>query len=280
MNIGIRLHDVAPGTLEERARIARQQGFTCVHLALSKTVGPELMNPAAATPGLACSVRRMLDGLDIAVLGCYLNLTHPDGEAYREILRKYQAHIRLAAWMGAGVVGTETGAPNAQYRYDPTRSHSPEALEMFIRRLAPVVECAERFGVTVAIEPVYTHIVYCPQAARTVLDTLRSDHLKIIFDPVNLLHSDNADRHDAVIQEAIDLLGEEIMVIHMKDFLPPAEPGGPYGACACGLGGMKDYSRILRFARDVKPYVQITLENTRPDNAEKTRLFLENYLEK
>lgn len=277
MNIGIRLHDTAHGTLEQRARAAREQGFTCVHLALSKTIGPELMAPAAATPGLAHSVRRMLAGLDIAVLGCYLNLTHPDGEAYREILRKYQAHVRLAAWMGAGVVGTETGAPNAEYRYDPCRSHTPEALEMFIRRLAPVVEYAESFGVTVAIEPVYTHIVYCPQAARTVLDTLRSDHLKIIFDPVNLLHPDNIDRRDAVIQEAIDLLGEDVMVVHMKDYLPPATAGGPYRACACGLGGM-DYTRVLRFVRDVKPYMQITLENTTPDNAEKTRLFLEGYL--
>lgn len=279
MNIGIRLHDMAPGTLSERARIARESGFTCAHLALSKTMGSTLMDPAAATPGLACSVRRMLDGLDIAVLGCYLNLTHPDGGAYREILRKYRAHVRLAAWMGAGVLGTETGAPNAEYRYDPCRSHSPEALEMFIRRLAPVVEYAESFGVTMAIEPVYTHIVYCPRAARTVLDTLRSDHLKIIFDPVNLLHTDNADRHGDVIREAIDLLGEDVMVVHLKDYLPPASAGGPYKACACGLGGM-DYTDVLRFVRDEKPYVQITLENTTPDNALQTRLFLEGYLEK
>lgn len=29
MQIGIRLHDVAPGTLEERVKIAHEQGFTC-----------------------------------------------------------------------------------------------------------------------------------------------------------------------------------------------------------------------------------------------------------
>ncbi len=36
MQIGIRLHDIAPGTLEERVEIAHEQGFTCAHLALTK----------------------------------------------------------------------------------------------------------------------------------------------------------------------------------------------------------------------------------------------------
>ncbi len=274
MNIGIRLHDMTPGTLAERARIAQEQGFTCTHLALSKTIGPELMNPSAATPGLARSVCRALNGIDVAVLGCYLNLTHPDEAAYRAILAKYKAHLRLAGWMNAGVVGTETGAPNAEYRYDPPRSHSAEALEMFIRRLAPVVEAAESFGVTMAIEPVYTHIVYTPKAARYVLDTIASDHLKIIFDPVNLLHPDNIARREDVVQEAIDLLGEDTCVVHLKDFLPEVNQYNQYKAGACGTGGM-DYTRVLRFVKREKPFIQITLENTTPENAERTRLFVE-----
>jgi len=207
----------------------------------------------------------------LAVLGCYLNLTHPDEAAYRDILRRYRAHIQLARWMNAGCVGTETGNPNAAYTYDPARSHTPEALEMFMRRVAPVVECAENFGVTLAIEPVYTHIVHDGKAARKVLDTIRSDNLKIILDPVNLLHPDNVDRRDDVIREAIDLLGEDVVIIHMKDY---QRGENKLVSMACGLGEM-DYTDILRFAKHQKPFIQMTLEDTRPDNAEAARLHLE-----
>ena len=275
MNIGIRMHDAAPGTLRERAGFVREQGFSCVHLALSKTINPALMEPAAATPGLAAQVKHDLGDIDLAVLGCYLNLTHPDEAAYRDILQKYRAHIQLARWMNAGCVGTETGNPNAGYTYDPARSHTPEALEMFIRRAAPVVECAEHFGVTLAIEPVYTHIVHDGKAARKVLDAVASDNLKIILDPVNLLHTDNVDRRDDVIREAIDLLGEDVVIIHMKDY-QRTENG--LISMACGLGEM-NYADILRFAKYQKPFIQMTLEDTQPDNAEAARLYLEQLAE-
>ena len=275
MNIGIRMHDAAPGTLRERAGFIREQGFSCVHLALSKTIDPKLMEPAAATPGLAAQVRHDLGDIDLAVLGCYLNLTHPDEAAYRDILKKYRAHIQLARWMNAGCVGTETGNPNAGYTYDPARSHTPEALEMFIRRVAPVVECAEHFGVTLAIEPVYTHIVHDGKAARRALDAIQSDNLKIILDPVNLLHTDNIEKRDDVIREAIDLLGEDVVIIHMKDY-QRTENG--LISMACGLGEM-NYADILRFAKYQKPFIQMTLEDTQPDNAEAARLYLEQLAE-
>ena len=275
MNIGIRMHDAAPGTLRERAGFIREQGFSCVHLALSKTIDPKLMEPAAATPGLAAQVRHDLGDIDLAVLGCYLNLTHPEEAAYRDTLKRYRAHIQLARWMNAGCVGTETGNPNAGYTYDPVYSHTAEALEMFIRRVAPVVECAENFGVTLAIEPVYTHIVHNGKAARKVLDAIRSDNLKIILDPVNLLHADNIDRRDDVIREAIDLLGEDVVIIHMKDY---QRAEGGLRSMACGLGEM-DYTDVLRFARNQKPFIQMTLEDTRPDNAEAARLHLEKLAE-
>ena len=36
MNIGIRLHDTAPGSLKERLAYAKAQGFSCAHVAISK----------------------------------------------------------------------------------------------------------------------------------------------------------------------------------------------------------------------------------------------------
>ena len=268
-NIGLRMHDAAPGTLEQRAKNIIAQGFSCVHLALGKVLDGSYMNPAAATPGLAHSVKKGLQGLDIAVLGCYLNLTHPDESVYRETVKKYQAHLALANWMQAGVVGTETGNPNKDYAYEPERSHTDEALELFIRRVEPVVKTAEKLGATLAIEPVYTHIVSDGKRARRVLDAIASPNLKIILDPINLLHKDNMHRRDEVIAEAMELLAPEIAIIHIKDYIWDGKSDRP-DECAAGLGEM-DYSHILNFVKQQKPYIQMTLECTQPENAQAAR---------
>lgn len=282
MQIGIRLHDVNTGlapecqTMEARAEKAREEGFSCVHLALSKVIKGVAFDDCALTEGLAMYARRVFarSELDVAVLGCYLNLAHPDPEKLRDIQSRYYGHLRAAAYMGAGVVGTETGAPNPEYKMDAS-THAEEALSIFIRNLAPVVERAEHWGVSVAIEPVWKHIVYDADRALQVLRAIASPNLRIILDPVNLLHSGNAEERDRVIGEAIDKLGEYVAVVHIKDFV---RDGDDLRAVAAGLGEM-DYTRILRFMKERKPYIQATLENTTNDNARTSREFLQRRYE-
>jgi sugar phosphate isomerase/epimerase len=157
------------------------------------------------------------------------------------------------------------------YHYDKEANHSAEALEIFIDNLRPVVEYAEKCGVILAIEPVYKHIVWNPRRAREVLDRIASPNLQIIFDPVNLLDPDNIDHRDEVIAEAMDILAPEIAMIHLKDYII-GEDG--MKAVGCGFGEM-DYTEIVRFAVEKKPYIQATLENTTPENAVRSRELIE-----
>lgn len=282
MQIGIRLHDVNTGlepalqTMERRAEKAREEGFSCVHLAFSKVIKGVDFDDCALTEGLGMYARRILsrEGLDTAVLGCYLNLAHPDPEKLREIQSRYFGHIRVAAIMGAGVVGTETGAPNPEYKTD-AETHTEAALDAFIRGLAPVVERAERYGVAVAIEPVWKHIVYDADRVLRVLSAVRSPNLRVILDPVNLLYAGNADQRDRVIGEAVDKLGGHVAVVHLKDFV---RQGGELKSVAAGTGEM-DYTRILRFMKERKPYIQATLENTDNASAVPSREFLQRKYE-
>ena len=258
--------------MEARAETARAEGFSCVHLALSKVMKGVAFDDCALTEGLAMYTRRVFarNELDVAVLGCYLNLAHPDQARLKEIQSRYFGHIRAAALMGAGVVGTETGAPNAEYKMD-ANTHTQEALDSFIRGLAPVVECAERRGVTVAIEPVWKHIVYNADRAAQVLDAIGSHNLRIILDPVNLLYPGNIDKREQVVGDAIEKLGDKVAVVHLKDFVPA---GDDLKSVAAGTGEM-DYTQILRFMKDRKPYIQATLEDTVNGNAAAAREFLE-----
>ena len=276
MNIGIRLHDTIGTNLEEHLRSAHEQGFSCAHIALSKTIpGFSMMDaPALMTDELAAQVRGLLDkyGIQCAVLGCYLNLATTDEEELAKTVACYKAHLRFAKAIGATVVGTETGAPNAGYKTCP-ECFTEESLQLFIDRLRPVVEYAEAIGAVIAIEPVCRHIVSTPARARKVLDAIDSPSLQIILDTVNLLNMENHTRMDELVAESIDLFGDRIRILHMKDYRP-VEGAADVASMACGTGVM-DYTRLIAFAK-ANPGIPMTLEDTVPANAMAARDHLEN----
>ncbi len=264
MQFGIRLHDAVQAPVEERLKIVKEQGFTCAHVALSKVISENSVAPEALTPGYAMYLRRLFDKyeLDCAVLGCYLNLATPDAAQLKAAQEKYMANIRFAAHLGAGVVGTETGAPHVEYKFEEA-CWNEESLQIFIRNLRPVVKYAEQMGGLVAIEPVVRHIVCNPVRARRVLDEIGSPNLRIILDPVNLLEIYNYEKQDEIIDEAIELLGKDVAVLHVKDF---AITDGRLVSVPVGQGQCH-WDRIMPYMKKEKPYMHATLEDTRPDNA-------------
>ena len=272
MRIGIRAHDVAYAPLDELIPNIHKQGFHCMHIALTKSIKEFKPGVETMTPGLAMYIKELCaeNKVDVAVLGCYLNLCNPNPEKHKEIVEKYKAHIRFASILGCGVVGTETGAVNEEYKYEPA-NHSDEALQCFIDNLRPIVKYAEQFGVIVAIEPVWKHIVNTVERARKVLDAIDSPNLQIIFDPVNLLYVGNIDKQDEIIEKAFDLLLKDIAVVHCKDYVVE---GDELKSIAAGTGGL-NYPLLLKKIKEYKPYVHCTLENTVPENAVATREFME-----
>ncbi|MGN1019911.1 MAG: sugar phosphate isomerase/epimerase family protein [Aristaeellaceae bacterium] len=289
MNIGLRLHDAAGVALEDRVRNAKAQGFTCVHIAMSKVIPGFKMSeaPERLTPELAREVSGILEryGMRCVLLGCYLNLASPDLEAHARTVEIYKAHLRFARMIGASLVGTETGAPNTGYRTCP-ECWTEESLQLFIDRVTPVVRYAEEVGQPFAIEPVCRHIVNTPERCQRVLEAVDSPMLRVILDAVNLLDRSNRPQADAVIADAIARLGSSTDLLHMKDFITENTPACEKAmaevantnmfdgllSIACGLGEM-NYAPLLALAKERG--IPMTLENTNPDNAEAARLHLE-----
>jgi len=279
MNIGIRLHDTAPGTLEQRLAFAKTQGFSCAHVALSKVL-PDFdmsMAPERLNDALAQRVHGAFDaaGMDCAVLGCYLCLTAPEGEELKRTQEIYRAHLRFSMKIGATVVGTET-PPASSLGMSQRDMESEEAFSLFMKCLRPLVRCAEEEGAILAIEPVCEHIISTPQRAQRMLEEIHSDSLRIILDAVNLLRSDMTNRADDVIEDAIERLGDRVSVLHMKDFIDAPGQSRPH-SIACGTGRM-NYESLLALARQYE--LPMTLEDTTPDNAEAARLHLERVNDK
>lgn len=268
LQLGIRLHDAEQLPLERLLPTIRGQGFTCCHLALSKSFPDVPFTPSSLTPGYANYLKKAFrtGGVDIAILGNYLNLLHPDEDYLDYAARMYTAHIRFASLLGCTMVATETGAPNREYAYCP-ECRDEKSLSLFIKRLKPIVRCAEQFGVILAVESVVRHSMWNPTACRKVLDEIGSPNLQILFDPVNLLDISNVDHCDELFREYFELVGEEIAAVHLKDYrhTPDGKELVTIGVGA-GLGEM-DYSQIMRYLKENKPHIFATLEDSTPADA-------------
>ena len=63
----------------------------------------------------------------------------------------------------------------------------------------------------------------------------------------------------------------DIAVIHIKDFIVK---DGALVSVAAGTGEM-DYTQIIRFIKEKKPYIHTTLENTTPENAVQAKAYIQ-----
>ena len=293
MEIGIRLHDTAGSNLEEHLKSAKEQGFSCVHIAMSKVIpGFKMADaPELLTDALADEVRGLMEksGQQCVLLGCYLNLCSPDAAAHERTLAIYRAHLKFAKKIGALMVGTETGAPNTGYKSCP-ECRTEESLRLFIERVKPAVRWAEEEGVLFAIEPVTRHIVYNAARCQQVLAEVQSDNLRVILDAVNLLDRENVHQAKEVVADAVARLGDSAALLHIKDFLPDGTDECAWArqnvanvnmfdgllSIAPGLGQM-DYRPLMQLAK--RRNLPMTLENTNPQNAVSARHTLEKILE-
>lgn len=265
LRLGIRGHDMEEAPFEEWVANIRKKGFCCTQLAVKKAIRDFNVNNEALTPGMAMYMRQVFaeNKVDVSVLGCYLNLADPNKERLKKTMDTYKANIRFASMLGCGMVGTETGAVNEEYKYEPA-NHTDEALEIFIKNCREIVSYAESMGVIFAIEPVYNHIVYDCKRARRVLDEIASPNLQIIFDPVNVISVDNYKNQDAILEEAFDLLKDDIIAIHSKDFV--IEDNRVISKITGE--GILNYDLLMKLVKKNKPLIHILLEGTKPENVE------------
>lgn len=273
MKIGIRAHDMERAPLEELVQNINKKGFQCTQLALQKAIDEFNVDKEALTPGLAFYIRDIFRkyNVDIAVLGCYLNMANPDNIERKDTLDTYKAHIRFASLLGCGMVGTETGAVNREYRYEEA-NHSEKALQILIENLKYVVEYGEKMGVIIGMEPVFFHIVSDIERTYKVIQAVNSPNLQIIFDPVNLLSYQNYKNQEDIMKGAFELFGKDIAAIHAKDFKVEGQEIRSYVSGE----GLLNYGLLLSLIKKHKPYIHVLLEDTTPSNVLQTKEFVEN----
>lgn len=274
MRLGVRAHDFGKLPVEELAGRIAGKGFSCVQLAPPKAIAGFDTDLGRLSPGFACHVKEAFQRqhLQIAVLGCYINLADPDAGQRQRQLARFKEYLRHARDFGCSVVGTETGSVNPDFSFHPG-NRSEEAFQTVLGSVREMVAEAERFGVFVGIEGVERYVISDPPRIRRLIDGIGSNNLQIIFDPVNLLSVENYHRQDAIITESFELFGDKIAILHAKDFVVE---GGSLRSVLSGQG-MLNYGLLMDLIKARKPYINILMEDTHPETVEDGVRFLRGF---
>lgn len=266
LRLGVRGHDMPVASFEEWVKSIADADFCCTQLALSKAIHDFNVNNTAMTSGMADYMKKVFEKnqVSVSVLGCYQNLANPDEIQLNQTIDTYMSHIRFAKYIECGMVGTETGAVNTEYKYTP-ENHTDKALHIFIENLKRIVEYAEKMGVSIGIEPVYKHIMCNVERTRKVLDAVNSPNLRVILDPINLLNAENERDHEKIVEEAFEVIGKEIDAIHIKDYIVADDGAILFEGLTVGEGKF-NIPHFLGILKEKKPFINILLEASTPEN--------------
>lgn len=277
MNLGVRAHDlIVLDDIEAIAQKVSEKNFTGIQLALAKALPSLNSSLGSLSPGMGRHIARQLNkhNVDVAVLGCYINPVHPDLEIRRQSLDRFKEHIRFARDFNCSIIGTETGSIHADFSFHPD-NHSEEVFLELVESMKELVEEAEKFGVIVGVEGVTKFTINNPQKMKRLLDTINSDNLQVIFDPVNFIDRDNYQRQEEMVAEAMELFGDRIVIVHAKDFILTEN-----GTKTVPVGqGLLNYEFILKEIKARKPFVQILLEDTKEPFMDESRDYLKRIYE-
>ncbi|NLF27361.1 MAG: sugar phosphate isomerase/epimerase [Clostridiales bacterium] len=225
-------------SVEDGIRMAKRAGFAGVELSMD-AVGLQGMNRENA----AREARRIAEGEGMALPSLASGLCWDDllTSAVPERRQRARDNIRrqadMAAEMGAesclvlaGAVGVDflkDGAPLLPYdgAYDAS-------LEAFAE-LAPY---AERAGVQLAIENVWSKFLLSPLEMRDFIDKIGSKAVGCYFDVGNVLLT-------GYPEQWIKILGRRILKVHFKDYR--REPGG-FNCFVDLLSGDVDFPAVMR----------------------------------
>ncbi|WP_251551565.1 sugar phosphate isomerase/epimerase family protein [Neobacillus muris] len=276
-NIGIRAHDVPSLSLEQLTKEIAGKGFTGVQLALAKSFPDINTGLGSLSPGLARYIGGAFrkENLQIAVLGCYINMIHPDVTERRKVLERFKEHIRYARDFGCSIVGTETGNVHAEIHYTED-NFTEQPYQQVVESVRELVSEAEKFGVIVGIEGGVNHPIHTPQRMKRLLDDIPSNNLQVIFDPANFLTIDNYQHQEQVFAEAFELFGDRIVILHAKDFVIDDNwvKMAPVGK------GLLNYDAVFKYIKYQKPHINILLEDTREPHLSHSKNYLQEKFEK
>ena len=171
-------------------------------------------------------------------------MIHPDIEKRKEQTERCRNLIKNCPGMGAPVVSLCTGTRHHDnaWQYHPANADRESWWDLIIT-LEQLLPVAEANNVILGIEPERANVVSSAPKARKLLDEMKSPSLKIILDAANLVKLSELDGTAQILEEAFDVVGDDLVHIHAKDVM--ADENKSHQPAGRGLLDFGVYCRLI-----------------------------------
>ena len=196
-----------------------ESGITNIHFNMACAGLPSL--PQSIPPEVITEIEEnaRLYQLDIIGISATFNMIHPSVEERNKGILAFEAIAEAANRLGVSFLSLCTGSrnPEDKWAWHP-ENNSKEAWKALYKSLEETILMAEKYQLTLGIEPEHGNIIQNSVLARTLLRELQSQHVGIILDPANLFETSSTKREIRyLISKAVDILGPDIIQAHAKD---------------------------------------------------------------
>lgn len=264
MKLMVRAHDLGVKGAENINKRLCELSLDGVQLVVYKSIDGVSYVPSALSQDDARKISRLIkqNGKDIALIGAYFNPVHPNIAKIENGIAVFKDYLSLAKAIGCDFVGSETGSYNGDpWIYHPM-NHSDEALDRVVETFSSLADFAEENGVNIAMEGAFGHVCHTPERLYDAVERIGRKNIKFIFDLYNYLDITNVDTAYNILDRGLSLLGDRILLFHIKDFVIEDNK-----LKQCGVGkGILDFDRILSTIYHHNPNAILVLEGTVGDD--------------
>ena len=264
MKLMIRAHDLGVKGAENINQKLCELGLDGIQFVAYKSIDGVACSPNQLTHEQAKEISHAIkqNGKNIALIGAYFNPVHPNTSKIENGIAVFKDYLSLAKDIGCDYVGSETGSYNGDpWIYHPM-NHSDEALDRVVETFSSLAEYAEFHGVNIAMEGAFGHVCHTPERLKEAVDRIGKSNIKFIFDLYNYLDISNVETAYDILSRGLSLLGDKILLFHIKDFIIDDNK-----LKQCGVGkGILDFDRILNAIYMHNPNAILVLEGTVGDD--------------
>ena len=218
MKPGIFARTFGASNIADTCEASKRSGFELLHFNLS-CVGLDSM-PLEIPEDVIHLINSTLQSHNIEMCGISgtFNMCHPDPDVIEDGMQRFETLVKACGPMNIGFVSLCTGTRNPfdKWKYHPD-NESKESWRLLLNSMERCLVVAEAHNVILGVEPETANVVSSIIKADTLLKELSSRYLKIIFDVANLYEGGSEGSILAIIETGLDVLGEHIQMIHVKD---------------------------------------------------------------
>lgn len=278
MKLMVRAHDLGVKGAESINKKLCGLDLDGVQLVAYKSIEGVSYSPGSLSKEQASQISRVIkqNGKDIALIGAYFNPVHPNNAKIENGIAVFRDYISLAKSLGCDYVGSETGSYNGDpWIYHPL-NHSDEALDRVVDTFSALASFAEENGVSIAMEGAFGHVCHTPERLFEAVERINKGNIRFIFDLYNYLDISNVDTAYNILERGLSLLGDRILLFHIKDFVIEDNK-----LKQCGVGrGVLDFDRILRAIYAHNKNSILVLEGTTGDDLPLAVTYLKDKIHK